>query len=348
MTLKDSSAYNIQFYRGKPVLIDTLSFTRLNEGKPWVAYRQFCQHFLAPLALMSYKDIRLNKLSDIFIDGVPLDLASKLLPLRSLFSLTLLTHIFFHAKSQKYFGDKKIKTSEIRLNKYYAHGLIDSLEGSIKKLKWKPSGTEWADYYNMTNYSLKAFNDKRNIIKVFLDKVRPKIVWDMGANTGIFSRIATDKNILTISLDIDAAAVEINYLECVKKREISILPLVVDLINPSHGIGWENEERSSLIQRGPSDMVFALALVHHLYISNNLSFNKIAYFFSCICRNLVIEFIPKADSQVQILLRSREDIFEDYTIINFEKEFKKYFKIIGSFDIYGSKRVLYLMEKLII
>ena len=80
MTLRDASAYNIQFVGGRPVLIDTLSFEPAVEGRPWVAYRQFCQHFLAPLALTSQVDVRLNQLSRVHIDGIPLDLAAALLP----------------------------------------------------------------------------------------------------------------------------------------------------------------------------------------------------------------------------------------------------------------------------
>ena len=106
MSLKDCSAYNIQFFNGKPIFIDTLSFEKFKPNKPWIAYRQFCQHFLAPLALMSCKDIRLNQLFKIYIDGIPLDLASSLLPIKTYFKFFLLTHIHLHAKSQKHFSKK--------------------------------------------------------------------------------------------------------------------------------------------------------------------------------------------------------------------------------------------------
>ena len=99
MSLKDCSAYNVQFRYGKPVFIDTLSFERYKEGDPWKAYRQFCQHFLAPLALMSHIDLRLNQLSRVFVDGIPLDLTSNLLPFKTRFSLALFVHIHLHAKS---------------------------------------------------------------------------------------------------------------------------------------------------------------------------------------------------------------------------------------------------------
>ena len=87
-----------------------------------------------------------------------------------------------------------------------------------------------------------------------------------------------------------------NYLECVKNDETNILHLLLDLTNPSPGIGWENQERMSLLERNPTDTVFALALIHHLAISNNLPLKKIADFLNKICSSLIIEFIPKSNS----------------------------------------------------
>jgi len=345
MTLKDASAYNIQFLRGRPVLIDTLSFEKYQEGNPWIAYRQFCQHFLAPLALMAMTDERLNQLARVYIDGIPLDLASTLLPRRSWFRFGILSHIHLHAKSQNYFGNKKVKAAGYKVSKTSLNGIIDSLETTIRHIEWRPEGTEWGNYYEDTNYSADATKHKRQIIAEFLDEISPTTVWDLGANVGIFSRIASMKGIATIAFDIDPAAVEKNYLHCEKKREKNILPLLMDLANPSSDIGWGNEERMSLIQRGPADAVFALALIHHLAISNNVPFAKLAVFFSRLCRSLIIEFIPKSDSQVSRLLITREDIFTDYTQENFENEFRKFFTIKRSIKIKGSQRTLYLMMR---
>ena len=346
MSLKDCSAYNIQFRKGRPVCIDTLSFERYSEGKPWVAYRQFCQHFLAPLALMACSDIRLNKLLQVYIDGIPLDLASGLLPRRTFLNLSLLLHIHLHASSQKHFAGKSLteRTKSRGFNRVSMLGLIDSLESAIKKLKWIPRHTEWSNYYRDTNYSSEAFNHKKEIVTQFLDGLDPKLVWDFGSNTGIFSRIAAKKQAQVISFDVDPAAVEKNYFDCVKNGETDILPLLLDLINPSPGIGWQNQERMSIFERGPADTALALALIHHLAISNNLPLGKIADFMNKICDSLVIEFIPKNDSQVQKLLSTREDIFSDYTRQVFEDEFGKYFTIQNSVKIKDSERTLYLME----
>ncbi len=242
MSLKDSSAYNIQFQRGKPLLIDTLSFEIFREGEPWVAYRQFCQHFLAPLALMALKDIRLSQLMRIYIDGVPLDLASQLLPSGTRFNFGLAMHIHQHAAAQKRYAGKEVKlaaASSPRFSKMALLGLVDSLEGAVKGLNWKPAGTEWAEYYDATNYSDNSFEHKRELVGKFVERVQPKNVWDMGANNGVFSRLAADKGVFTLSCDIDPAAVEQNYRIVKEKKEENLLPLVIDFNQSKSRVGLE-------------------------------------------------------------------------------------------------------------
>lgn len=345
MSLKDCSSYNIQFHNGKPILIDTLSFEKYREGEPWIAYRQFCQHFLAPLALMSHKDIRLNQLLRIYIDGIPLDLASSLLPLRTLSKFTLLTHIHLHAKSQKHYADKKVIKEKKKMSRFSLLGIIDNLESAVKGLKLRDQTTEWGNYYKHSNYSSTARNHKKDLVSQFLDETKPKTVWDLGANRGLFSHIAGDKGLHTLAFDLDPVAVEKNYLYCEKKNKVNVLPLVLDLVNPSPGIGWQNQERKSFIERGPADAVLALALIHHLAISNNLPFRNIVELFKNICKYLIIEFIPKSDSQVQKLLSNREDIFFNYTQEKFEREFGKHYNIRKRIRVNDSNRSMYLMEQ---
>ncbi len=312
MSLVDSSAYNIQYLRGRPVLIDTLSFRKYVEGEPWTAYRQFCQHFLAPLALMSMKDIRLGQLSRIYIDGVPLDLASGLLPSKSKLKFPLLLHLHLHAKSQKRYADRSVNIKNRKVSCQAFLGLIDSLESAIAHFSWKPGGTEWADYYQDTNYTAAGLEHKSQLVGEYLKEAQPRLLWDLGANDGHFSRIGGRMGALTISFDIDPACVERNYLQCKHEKDINLLPLLSDLTNPSPSIGWENEERMSIFERGPADAAMALALIHHLCISNNVPFVKAAVFFNRITRFLIIEFVPKDDSQVRRLLATREDIFPHY------------------------------------
>jgi ribosomal protein L11 methylase PrmA len=223
-------------------------------------------------------------------------------------------------------------------------GLIDNLESTTKKLAWKPAGTEWADYYSATNYTDESLEQKAQVVAGFLEKTNPKTVWDLGANTGRFSRIAVDRGIPTVAFDVDPAAVELNYLDCRKRGERNLLPLLSDLTNPSPAIGWQNRERQSLIERGPCDAAMALALIHHLAIGNNLPFDRIVDFITGTCRTLIIEFVPKSDSQVQRLLATREDIFPGYSQAGFEQAFSSRFAILASSPVKDSDRTIYLME----
>ncbi|MBC8336782.1 MAG: SAM-dependent methyltransferase [Anaerolineales bacterium] len=347
MSLKDASAYNIQFYLGKAMLIDTLSFEFYQDGQPWVAYRQYCQHFLAPLALMAKRDIRLSQLLRVYIDGIPLDLASELLPSSAKLNAGLMMHIHLHAKAQVKYADENVEEQkkEKKISKQALLSLIDSLRNTIKKLEWNPAGTEWGNYYEITNYTDAAFLHKKELISEWIKARKPSQVWDLGANNGVFSRLASDQGIFTVSFDIDPAAVEQNYHQVKEAKEKYLLPLIVDLTNPSPALGWHNRERESFTARAPADMVFALALIHHLAISNNVPLTQLADFFHAMGKWLIIEFVPKSDSQVKILLQSREDVFDEYTVDDFERVFKSRFTIHKKVKINEAERHLYLMER---
>lgn len=347
MMLKDASAFNVQFHQGRWRLIDTLSFEVYQEGTPWVAYKQFCQHFLAPLALMAYRDQRLGLLSRVYLDGVPLDLAARLLPARNLLRFGLLTHIHLHARSQKRYADEAIKPDKVRgkVSQKAMFGLLDSLRNTVKSLSVGKDPTPWSDYYGQTNYSESAFEEKKTIVSDFIERVKPECVWDLGANTGEFSRLASERGIFTVAFDVDPGAVGINYVQVRKNRETQLLPLVMDLTNPSPDLGWASDERHSLISRSPVPMVLALALIHHLAIANNVPLTRLAELFYTICDHLVVEFIPKSDSQVQRLLASREDIFSNYSQAGFEAAFKPYFNTLDRQKISDTERTLYLMVR---
>jgi ribosomal protein L11 methylase PrmA len=280
----------------------------------------------------------------VYIDGVPLDLASSLLPAKTKFNFGLLTHIHIHAGAQKRYSDKAVKPLVNGMSKQAMIGLLESLENTIKKLAWKPAGTEWGDYYENTNYTDSAFEHKKQLVHEWTLEKMPALVWDLGGNTGIFSREAASSGAFTVSFDIDPAAVEQNYRNGKAKKELNLLPLVLDLTNPSPSLGWNNNERDSFGARGPADMALALAVIHHLAISNNVPLPQLADFFTSICRWLVIEFVPKSDSQVQKLLASREDIFPTYTRKGFETAFSSRFIIRKTESVRDSERTLYLME----
>ncbi len=347
MSLKDASAYNIQFHRGKPIFIDTLSFEKYEEGLPWVAYRQFCQHFLAPLALMAKTDIRLAQMLRLHIDGIPLDLASKLLPATTKINFGLATHIHVHARSQQRYADKAVSQEEVkaRMSKNSMLGLLDSLLSTVKSLNVKTIQTEWTDYYQDNNYTPASFEAKRQLVRNFIEIAQPKQVWDLGGNTGEFSRAASDLQIPTVCFDIDPGAVQQNYDLVKQNKEKFMLPLRMDLTNPSPDLGWHNAERESMQARGPVDLVMALALIHHLAISNNVPLVDVAKYFADLGKYLIIEFVPKSDSQVKRLLASRLDIFPDYTLEGFRRAFTQHYDLLDEKPVQGSERTLCLMKR---
>jgi len=336
MILKDASAYNVQFVNGKPILIDHLSFYPYVEGEPWVAYGQFCKHFLAPLALASYKDMSLVKLLQADVDGLKLGVVSRLLPFKARFNFGILTHITLHGVDGKAVPTRPwFKISRLKLL-----ALVENLRSTVKRLDWKPL-YGWKDYERECNYSHRATSSKAYLVEEFLRKTNSKVVADLGANVGLYSQVATDLGMQVIAIDSDPACVELCYQS---NNGDDCLPLVIDLANPSPAIGWENSERSSFTGRLKVDTILALALVHHLAIGNNLPLERVAGWLINSCCHLIIEFVPKEDEQVQRLLRHREDIFPNYTQKGFEEAFSQYFRLIDCKKIEESKRTLYLME----
>lgn len=348
MSLKDASAFNVQFLGSKPVFIDSLSFEAYREGRPWVAYGQFCRHFLAPLAVMSRIDVRLNQLFRPSLDGIALDLASRILPWTTRLDPRLLIHIHLHSRAERAFAGDRAVAKPVAGHRAFAKsallGLVDSLDGAVRSLKWEPRGTEWADYYDETNYTDEATRRKLDLVGSFVDEVRPATAWDLGANTGRYSRVAAERGAATVAFDFDPACVERHFRALGARDDRSILPLRLDLTNPSPGLGWDHSERSSLVDRGPADLAMALALVHHLAISGNVPLGRVAMFLGRCCKSLIIEFVPKGDSQVKRLLASRVDVFDDYTREGFEAAFTGPFAIERAERIAGTERTLYLMR----
>ncbi|NTV31104.1 class I SAM-dependent methyltransferase [candidate division WWE3 bacterium] len=346
MSLKDASSYNVQFHQGKPIFIDTLSFEEYTE-KPWVAYKQFCQHFLAPLALMAKVDLSLNKMLEFNLDGIPLQTAVAILPKTFTLRPSYLIHLFIHAYIQRLYSDSK--KSSVDLNKAFSltqmKGLIDSLTNATVKISLPNTQTEWGDYYANTNYGDDSFEEKKKILVQLLTSIEPGCVWDIGGNTGVFSLLAAEHHSLVLSSDIDPLAIDRMYSYIQKQHVQNVACFISDITNPSPGIGWMNKERSPLYERVSVDTILALALIHHLAISNNLPFDQIAYQFSLIAPQLIIEFVPKEDTQVQRLLTTRKDIFNQYSQESFEESFGKFYTISQSVAIPGTVRTLYKMVR---
>ena len=347
LTLRDASAYNIQFLGSRPVHIDTLSFEPADAGKPWIAYRQFCEHFLGPLALMALRDIRLGRLLRTEIDGIPLDLVSRLLPSSSRFKLGLGAHVHLHARAQRrYAGAGEAAAERVAsTRKVNVANLVTSLRGTINGLSWRPSGTEWAEYDDNTSYGAEATAAKERLVAELVARTSGETVWDLGANTGRFSRIAAAAGRQVLSFDIDPAAVERNYRRLRDERREDILPLVMDLADPSPALGWAHRERASLTERGPADVALALALIHHLAIGRNIPLAEIASQLGRLAPQLIIEFVPRDDPMVRQLLATREDVFSDYTPDGFRAAFATVFEPVAEAPVEGSSRVLHLFRR---
>lgn len=358
MTLKDASAYNMQFHKGKPLLLDTGSFDAYREGRPWIAYSQFLRHFLAPLVLMAKVNPELNKMLLCYSDGLPLPLVRSLMPWYKFLNVSLATHILGNTMVQKSeskrIHDEAAKSSEqiasepatVKMPKQHLLAIIDDLERLIKGLSLPRRATTWSDYYQDNSYSKEAADDKKATVERFIATAAPRDIWDLGANNGLYSRLAASTGAMVVSMDLDWACVDDNYLRCCKDGMNNVLPLVVDFMVPSPAAGWSNKERQGLAQRGPADLIMALALVHHLSIGNNISLKELAARFSVLCRYLLIEFVPKSDVQVKRMLAQREDIFGKYDERSFEDYFSRYFSIEERHRIKDSGRTLYLLKSL--
>lgn len=347
MTLRDASGYNIQFQRGRAVLIDSLSFERAAPSRPWGAYRQFCEHFLAPLALMSRVDIRLGLLLRDQLEGVPLDLAARLLPGRTRLSFGLGPHIHLHARAQRQHardgaaaGGAAASMSSARLAT-----LIESLRSTISGLRWDPGGTVWADYAENTSYDGAATAAKEAAVSSALQAAGGSRALDLGANTGRYSRLAADAGYRVVALDVDPGAVEGHYRAIRAERREDILPLLADLTDPSPALGWGSAERASLLDRIDADVVLALALVHHLAIGSNVPLPMIASLFARLAPHAIVEFVPRQDAMVRRLLSSRRDVFATYSIEGFRAAFGRDFEVLSETAIEGTERTLFHLRR---
>lgn len=344
MSMKDASAYNIQFVHGRPILIDSLSFEPYDPAKGWNGFRQFCMQFFAPLCLMSMTDHRLGELLRVHLGGIPIEVASRLLPLKSWAKFSTLIYIHLQAIKERRcsrLSDFRCDQKGINLDKMV--GLIENLESSINKMEIHPSST-WVNYYDSIHYGNQNLIEKEKIVKTYLVMVAPKTVWDFGANEGHFSRIAAQKAASVVAFDSDMASVELNYRKCKSSKINNLLPLYMDLTNPSPRLGWGNNETINLNDRGNVDLILSLALIHHLVIANNIPFNLVAKQMASLTMYLVIEFVPKSDPMVQKLLCLREDIFTDYDEQSFEHTFLKFFEILKTDKIGDTGRSIYLMK----
>lgn len=344
--LRDATAYNVQLHGGRPILIDTLSFERVPGDAPWRAYRQFCEHFVAPLALMAHRDVRCGLMLRDHLDGVPVDLAATLLPGRTKVDVGLASHVHAHGRAVRRAMHHTVDgPPRARMGGLAREALLDSLRRTVEKLTWQPDSTAWADYAESTSYSAAAERSKDELVRQLLDAAGGSVVWDLGANTGRFSSIAATLGRTVVAWDGDPGATELHYRHVSQGRDAMILPLIADLTNPSPGLGWANEERRSLIERANADVVLALALVHHLVIGKNIRLAMVADLFARLGEQLIVEFVPDGDPMAQQLLQARDDVKPSLTLEAFRAVFESRFEILDDVPIENSGRRLLRMRR---
>jgi hypothetical protein len=344
MILKDASAYNVQWKGSIPIFIDTLSFEKYDPAQPWVAYRQFCEHFLAPLLLAHFSGHPLQKMMITYPDGIPLELAAALLPRRTKFSIPVFLHLHMHAS----LSGKKTAKKEVTaaFSKRKMENLVDSLTGLVRSLKWKGKKSTWENYYKEAGSRKDYLQDKLKLVESMAGACgRIETAVDLGANEGSFTKLLARKGIRTIACDMDHNTVNRLYLRSRENREEDVYMIISDLSHPSPAIGLNNKERPALLERVPSDLTLALALIHHLCIGKNIPFENLATLFAQISPYLIIEFVPKDDEKVKLMLQGRKDIFDWYTEERFAEIFQRSYTLMRKTVVAGSARTIYLFRR---
>ncbi len=343
MILKDAPTSNIQFFENKATLIDTLSFEIYEEGKPWIAYRQFCESFLAPLLLMKYSNSSLNKLLMAYPNGIPLNVCSDLLPLKSKTNINVFLHIHLQSSLSK--SKSKNQKQEPFFSKKKLHTLLQGLLEFVTDLKPKNEATTWDNYYQETIIAGKYLNEKKEMVSLMLSSISFYSLLDLGANEGEFSLLFQNMEKQIVAVDEDKTCIERLFLHCKKNKIKNILPLIIDLTAPSPAVGWANHERPAFFERMKCDVVLSLALIHHLCIAHNLSFEQVFKLLHSLANYVLIEFVEKEDEKVKELLQHRKDIFDDYSLDKFMDSANSYFDIIDQRKGSVQTRTLFLLKK---
>jgi hypothetical protein len=348
MILKDSSAFNFQWLGAYPVFIDVPSFERYSDGMPWVGYRQFCQMFLYPLFFQAYKKVPFHPWLRGSIDGIEPGDCSHLMNMRDLLRPGVFMHAYLQAKMQARYGStqKNIRKelNQAGFQKNLIKNNVKQLRKIVKKLSWHHMDSEWSDYVNKHSYTNADQERKLAFVQEIVNRHRWNMVWDIGCNVGAFSRIAAKNADYVVAMDADHLAIEHFYRSLKAEGNRTILPLVINIADPSPDLGWQGLERKSLTKRSKPDLILCLALIHHMVISANIPLEEFVGWLGQLCSSLVIEFVTKEDPMVKTLLRNKKDNYTDYDKNFFEKCLSDKFNFIKRKDLESGTRTLYFAE----
>jgi hypothetical protein len=343
LSLKDATPFNIQFIHGRPKLIDTTSFFS-GDQHLWSAYKQFCECFLAPLALMAFVDHTIGRIGRAYHNGIPLPLASTMLPCRTWFRPTLCIHLHLHARSERSRQDtvRKIRVGSLPANQ---KRLVVNLRHAVQSLPKSKSFLNWKNYYSDDCVHPLYLKNKIEIMEKALSEIKPQTVVDIGSNTGIFSRIASAHAELVIALDRDPSSIDELYRTIKKEKIANIIPLVMNILNPSPSLGWMSGERSSFLERIDPDVILMLGISHHLTMQANITFPMLADLCSKSKKYVFLEFVPDTDSQYKKLFHSRVNEFDWSTQKELLKVFTNFFIVKNVWKVEPTDRMIYLFEK---
>ena len=348
-TLKDATPYNLQWRGSRPVFIDIGSFEPWVKGEPWVGYRQFCSMFLTPLFMRAYLDIDHLPLIRSSIDGIPPTEAVKFFRGFSRWRRGVLSHIIFPARVESMIAkrERDDAPAERRAgraqSKAMVLGLVQSLIRLVRGLDVEIAHTDWSRYDKTHTYEDSDLEEKKAfVLKHASSKFREEI-WDIGCNTGTFSRLCSDHCNQVVAIDGDHNAVEQLYRQNKKSRGTNILPLVMNLANPSPAQGWAGEERLAIHHRGKPDLILCLALIHHVRLTSDI---PNALFLSWLRRfdaEVILEFVDRSDEMVVKLLTNKKEQYEDYNLEQFVIEAQRHFDISDRSPLKGGKREIFYL-----
>jgi len=344
MILKDATPRNIQFLNSGAIFIDTLSFERYDPGRPWIAYRQFCETFLFPLILHHYFGQGVHRTIAAYPEGMPAGTLLPLLPFKSRFRAGIWLHVILPGRIVTS-GAKPGR--KISFDKQKLLLLVGNLEGLLRGLRTEaPRAAGWSRYYSETVMSQAYVQAKEKLFREMIAAIEFGSALDIGANDGYFSKILAEKKASVIALDDQWACVGTMYRTASAASGGHIYPLCADIADPTPASGFAHAERASFTERAQCDLVVALAVVHHLVLTRNIPFGLLAGYLAGLTRRwLVIEFVPISDEKAAALVRDKPVFHKPYDASAFEAQLALLFSIEKKETIPGTERIIYLMHK---
>jgi len=348
MTLKDASPFNLQWRGSRPVFIDVASFVRYRAGEPWTGYRQFCRLFLYPLLLQAHKQVPFQPWLRGRLDGIDADECRALMSFRDLFRPGVFTHVVLQSRLQQHYGSNGHNVKRDLKRAGFGRALIAAnvaqLQKLVRALRWAPGSSGWSEYVDQHNYDQSDRQAKEEFVERVLGERHRSLVWDLGCNIGRFSRIAEKYADYVVAADSDHASVERLYQSLKVSGSVKVMPLVLDVTDPSPDLGWRGLERRAMLGRGRPDLVLSLALVHHLVITSNIPLADIVEWFRELGGEVVVEFPTRDDEMVKQLLRNKDQAYEDYRTEFFEACLANHFELCQRIVLPSGHRIIYHLK----